>query len=364
MTPRKPEQTLRKGWTTGACAAAATKAAWIAMLTGSFPNPVTIRLPRNNTPSFELKTQEIGEGWARAGIIKDAGDDPDVTHGAEIIARVETGKADQNLKFFAGKGVGTVTLPGLPLDVGEPAINPQPRQIIVDNLNPVARKFGVKPDLNITIEIPGGEELALKTMNSRLGIKGGLSVLGTTGVVVPYSCASWIHSIHRGIDVARATGLNHIAAATGSTSEAYLQARLPLPEQAFIDMGDFAGGLLKHIARNPVERLTLAGGFGKLSKLGNGQMDLHSSRSSVDMIKLAECATVAGADVTISARIANANTAMEALAISGEANLKLADIIAARARGVIMATLAGGTQVDVIIVDRAGQMVGQAGAPL
>ena len=129
-------------------------------------------------------------------------------------------------------------------------------------------------------------------------------------------------------------------------------------------MGDFAGGLLKHIARNPVERLTLAGGFGKLSKLGNGQMDLHSSRSSVDMIKLAECATVAGADVTISARIANANTAMEALAISGEANLKLADIIAARARGVIMATLAGGTQVDVIIVDRAGQMVGQAGTPL
>ncbi len=362
--PRKPEQTLRKGWTTGACAAAAAKAAWVALLTGTFPNPVKIRLPRNITPSFNLNTQETGDGWARAGIIKDAGDDPDVTHGAEIISHVEVGKPGQNLKFYAGNGVGTVTLPGLPLDVGEPAINPGPRKIITENLKSIATEFCVEPDLNVRIEIPGGKELALKTMNARLGIKGGLSILGTTGVVIPYSCASWIHSIHRGIDVALATGITHLAAATGSTSEGYLKSNFNLPEQAYIDMGDFAGGLLKHLAKNPIQRLTLAGGFGKLSKLGNGQMDLHSSRSSVDMIKLAECAIVAGASKRTSARIAEANTAMEVLAISDEFNLGLGDVIAARARGVIMAILAGWTQVDVMVIDRKGTLVGQAGSEL
>src|SRR5207302_4514656 len=190
--------------------------------------------------------------------------------------------------FRAGEGVGTVTLPGLALAVGEPAINPAPRAMIADTLIDLAEANGaLSPDLVVTISIPGGEALAERTMNARLGIVGGLSILGTTGIVVPYSCSSWIHAIHRGIDVARAAGLDHIAAATGATSERAVQALYALPEHALIDMGDFAGGTLKYLRRHPVPRLTLAGGFAKMAKLAQGHLDLHSSRSRVDTAALA-----------------------------------------------------------------------------
>jgi cobalt-precorrin-5B (C1)-methyltransferase len=362
MNTRKPEGTLRKGWTTGACASAAAAAAYQALLGQGFPDPVTIRLPNGLLPSFTLSRQQTGDTWAMAGIIKDAGDDPDVTHGAEVISRVEHGTPGQGLQFLAGDGVGTVTLPGLPLAVGNAAINPGPRQMIADNLRPIAERQGEELDLNITISIPGGEEIALKTMNGRLGIKGGLSVLGTTGIVVPYSCASWINSIHRGIDVARATGLTHIAAATGSTSEAAIKALLDLPETALIDMGDFAGGLLKYLRKSPVPHLTLAGGFGKLSKLAQGHLDLHSSRSRVDMQDLANIAAQAGADMATSERIADANTAMEALQIATDSEIPLAMSIAGRARSTAMAALAGDTNVNVTIFDRSGNLVARTGA--
>src|SRR5260221_8161315 len=234
--------TLRRGWTTGACAAAAARAAFAALLTGRFPDPVSIRLPRGESPSFPLALAEWGEGIARAGIVKDAGDDPDVTQGALIIAELAWAEPGSGVRFRAGEGVGTVTRPGLPLGVGEPAINPAPRAMIEGALNDVAEANGAAfsggrgPDVTVTIAIPGGERLALKTMNARLGIVGGLSVLGTTGIVVPYSCSSWIHAIHRGIDVARAAGLQHIAAATGTTSERAGQLLYDLPEPAAIAM--------------------------------------------------------------------------------------------------------------------------------
>jgi len=360
MDDRKPEGTLRKGWTTGACATAAAAAAYGALENGAFADPVTIRLPGGDTPTFELARKTLGDGWAEASVIKDAGDDPDVTHGAEVVVRVQRGPAGQGLRFHAGDGVGTVTLPGLPLEVGEPAINPGPRRMLTENLTALAA--GRPLDLDITVSIPGGEALALKTMNGRLGIKGGLSVLGTTGIVVPYSCASWIHSIHRGIDVARATGIDHIAAATGSTSEAAVRDIYGLSDQALIDMGDFAGGLLKYLRRHPVAHLTLAGGFGKLSKLAQGHMDLHSSRSSVDMADLAETARRAGADADAVTAIADANTAMQALQIADAAGIKLADAIAARARGAAMAVLAGGTAVEVLVFTRKGELTGRAEA--
>lgn len=360
MDGRKPEGTLRKGWTTGACATAAAAAAYGALEDGAFVDPIAIRLPGGDTPTFELARKTLGDGWAEASVIKDAGDDPDVTHGAEVVVRIQRGPAGQGLRFFAGEGVGTVTLPGLPLDVGEPAINPGPRRMLGENLAALAA--GRPLDLDVTVSIPGGEALALKTMNGRLGIKGGLSVLGTTGIVVPYSCASWIHSIHRGIDVARATGIDHIAAATGSTSEAAVRDMYGLSDQALIDMGDFAGGLLKYLRRHPVARLTLAGGFGKLSKLAQGHMDLHSSRSSVDMADLAETAGRAGADADVVAAIADANTAMQALQIADAAGIKLADAIAARARGAAMAVLAGGTAVEVLVFTRKGELTGRAEA--
>src|SRR5882672_4152808 len=275
-------QLLRRGWTTGACAAAAARAAYAALLTGEFPDPVTVRLPRGQKPSFPLALAELRDGWARAGIVKDAGDDPDVTHGATIIAELAWAEAGSGIGFVAGEGVGTVTRPGLQLAVGEPAINPAPRAMIREALCELAEANGAPPpDVMVTIAIPGGERLAEKTMNARLGIVGGLSVLGTTGIVVPYSCASWVHSIQRGIDIARAAGFDHVAAATGNTSERAVQRLYGLPEAALIDMGDFVGGTLKYLRRHPVPRLTLAGGFAKIAKLAQGHLDLHSSRSRV-----------------------------------------------------------------------------------
>jgi cobalt-precorrin-5B (C1)-methyltransferase len=355
---------LRRGWTTGACAAAAARAAFAALLTGRFPDPVTIRLPGGQTPSFALALAEQANGTARAGIVKDAGDDPDVTHGALIVAELAWAAPGSGICFHAGQGVGTVTRPGLPLAPGEPAINPAPRAMIREQLNDVAEANGAPPpDVTVTIAIPGGERLAEKTMNRRLGIVGGLSVLGTTGIVVPYSCASWIHAIHRGIDVARAAGLRHIVAATGTTSEKAVQRLHRLPDHALIDMGDFVGGTLKYLRRHPVPRLTLAGGFAKLAKLAAGHLDLHSSRSRVDPAMLAALlADAGGAPETVAAAM-HRDSAAEILALAGPLGPALAEFVARRAREVALATLSGGVAVEVAMVDRAGAFLAHVGAP-
>ena len=359
---------LRRGWTTGACAAAAARAAFAALLTGRFPDPVTIRLPRGEAPRFPLALAELGAGVARAGIVKDAGDDPDVTQGALIVAEVAWAEPGAGISFRAGAGVGTVTRPGLPLAVGQPAINPAPRAMIREALADIAEANGAAfsremgPDVTVTIAIPGGERLAERTMNARLGIVGGLSVLGTTGIVVPYSCASWIHAIHRGIDVARAAGLDHIAAATGTTSERAVQQLYDLPEHALIDMGDFVGGTLKYLRRRPVARLTLAGGFAKLAKLASGQLDLHSSRSRVDGVALARLLAGLGADRAAVDAALRSDSAAEILAIAGERGPALAEAVARQAREVALATLSGATAVEVGVVDRAGEFLALVGA--
>ena len=352
---------LRRGWTTGACATAAARAAYEALLTGTFPDPVAIRLPRGRRASFALARKVLAGASATAGIVKDAGDDPDVTHGALILTTVERVAAGTGVAFAAGEGVGVVTLPGLALGVGEPAINPKPREMIRDALAEVAADFGAACDVRVTIAIPGGEALAAKTANGRLGIRGGLSVLGTTGIVVPYSCASWIHSIHRGIDVARAAGLGHVAAATGRTSEATAQRLYDLPEIALIDMGDFVGGTLKYLRRHPVARLTLAGGFGKLTKLAAGHLDLHSGRSRIDTGRLADQLARLGAGERIVAEARAAASAGAVLALAQRSGAPLADAVAAQARGVAQAALAGGIDVDVVVVDAAGAVIGRAG---
>jgi cobalt-precorrin-5B (C1)-methyltransferase len=348
---------LRRGWTTGACAAAAARAAFSALLTGRFEDPVRVRLPRGETASFPLALAELRGASARAGIVKDAGDDPDVTHGALVIAEIAWREPGLGVTFAAGEGVGIVTRPGLPLAVGEPAINPAPRAMIRQALcNLAAEQGAAPPDLSVSISIPGGERLAERTMNRRLGIEGGLSILGTTGIVIPYSCASWIHSIHRGIDVARAAGIDHIAAATGATSERAVQRLYGLAEHALIDMGDFVGAVLKYLRRNPVARLTLAGGFAKFAKLAVGHLDLHSARSSLDLAFLAslcDAAGIAGAEAAVSAA--------EILSLAGEKRARLAEAVAARGRAVALATLAGKTELEVAIVDREGAFLARVG---
>jgi len=361
MAP-KVSPALRRGWTTGACAAAGSRAAFAAMLTGRFPDPVTIRLPRGDAATFPLALAELSGIGARAGIVKDAGDDPDITHGALIIAETAWAAPGSGIWFVAGEGVGTVTRAGLSLAVGEPAINPAPRALIRDTLIDAAAELGApRPDITVTISIPGGVSLAEKTMNARLGIVGGLSILGTTGIVVPYSCSSWIHSIHRGIDVARAAGLNHIAAATGATSERAVQRLYDLPDHALIDMGDFVGGTLKYLRRHPVERLTIAGGFAKLAKLAAGHLDLHSARSQVDIAWLAGMLGELGGEPATLATARTANGAAEILGVAGELRERLARAIAGRAREVALATICGKTTVEVAIVDRQGGVLARVG---
>jgi len=351
---------LRSGWTTDTCAAAAAAAAFEGWLSGRFPEHVAVTLPRGGIASLAIVGAERTADGAACGVIKDAGDDPDVTHGAEVRAMVTARPSGTGISFHAGEGVGTVTLPGLPLEVGEPAINPGPRAMIRDALHDVAERFDADADVAVTVAIPGGEALAAKTLNGRLGIRGGLSILGTTGIVVPFSCAAWIHSIHRGIDVARAAGLVHVAAATGSTSEAAVRAFYGLPDEALIDMGDFVGGTLKYLRRHPVPRLSLAGGFAKLVKLAQGHAYLHSSRSRVDIAKLSERLAEVGASASAVTEARCATSAAQVLALAEAEGAPLADAVATAAREQAVAWLDPSVAVEVLVFDRRGRLVGQA----
>lgn len=353
---------LRYGWTTGACATAATTAAYTALLTGEFPDPVQIELPKGRRPSFVLDRDDLRADEATAGVVKDAGDDPDVTHGALILASVRHGDPGTGVVFRAGPGVGTVTKPGLPLEVGEPAINPVPRQLMRDAVAEVARAHGGTGDVVVEISVVDGEELARHTWNPRLGILGGLSILGTTGVVVPYSCAAWIDSIRRGVDVARAVGHQHVAAATGSTSEACARELYGLPEDACLDMGDFAGAVLKYLRRHPIPRLTVAGGIGKLSKLGDGHLDLHSARSQVDLAAMAAAVRDAGGSDEAAEAVLASNTALDALRRCQAVGFDLGGLVAQQALATANGVLRGApVRTDVVVIDRAGVIVGRAG---
>jgi len=358
MSPARP---LRRGWTTGACATAAAKAAYAALLTGEFPDPVEIALPRGERPSFALATTRRDKDFATAGIVKDAGDDPDVTHGALVLATVRAAAAGSGVVFRAGEGVGTVTRPGLPIPPGEPAINPVPRKMIRDVVAEVAAAHGATGDVEVEIAIPDGEALAKRTLNGRLGIVGGLSILGTTGIVIPYSCSSWIHSIRSGIDVARAMGVTHIAGATGATSESAVQKLYGLPETALIDMGDFVGGMLKYLRSHPVPRVTIAGGVAKMTKLAQGLLDLHSKRGAVDLAALAAFADQAGGAPDLRARILSANTAAEAFAHAQHDGIALGEAVARAAQTSAAAVVEGkNIAIEVVLFDRDGVLVGRA----
>ena len=271
-----------------------------------------------------------------------------MTHGAEIRARVATSQG--GVVFRAGEGVGTVTKEGLPIGVGEPAINPVPRAMMAEQVREMAARLGKSPDIEITISIPNGADIAQKTWNPRLGIVGGLSVLGTTGVVRPFSCAAWIASIHRGVDVARAGGLAHVAGCTGATSERVVQQLYGLDESAMLDMGDFAGGMLKYLVKHPVARLTIGGGIGKIAKLAQGAVDLHSDRSQVDM---AYWAGLLG-----DPKLAEKPTA---LAIYQTVGADFADLVAQKAHTGVVERFGKGFQtLDIVVIDRAGEIIGRA----
>ena len=380
LSPTRAENgpNLRHGWTTGACATAAAKAAYLAILSNKIPDAIRISLPaKPQEVEFALADCAIinPHRAARATVIKDAGDDPDITHGVRIEAIItcqipETTQANLSqpdsdraankavsfggVKFIAGAGVGTVTRPGLALAVGEPAINPVPRRMIESELSALAAAWDDEnfPNLTVEIAIAGGAELAEKTLNPRLGIMGGLSILGTTGIVIPYSCSAWIHSIQRGIDVARASGITHIAGATGRESEQKIQQRYNLPDVAIIDMGDFVGGMLSYLRRHPVPRVTIAGKFGKLVKLAQGHFDLHSGRSRVDLDLLRRELAEIGVAI---APLAAAQSAAELLALAGDRNIpssdaaKIAEFISEKARIVAQNRVGSESKIELVM---------------
>ena len=388
---------LRSGLTTGSCATACCVAACRALFANDKPSVVEITLPRKQVVEMQIKRyqpladMDLVSGY-RVEIVKDAGDDPDATHGATLFVELRLKDKDPrsiadtqpNIVFKAGSGVGTVTKTGLVLAIGEPAINPVPRKMITEHLLNYAQVYGYQGDFEVSVGVVNGQQIAKKTMNSRLGILGGLSILGTTGIVRPYSCAAYIASIRQGVDVAVSNGINHIGASTGSSSEAAIQEMYHFSETALIEMGDFVGSLLKHLkqkhkANCGVIKLSICGGFGKMTKLAQGALDLNSRKSSIDFQFLQRCVQELlaqslqkmpqSAQQLLLDQVVNANTSVEVLNLANDAALPMADYISylacGQARSVLLDTntqIEGAQRqsisVEVFSIDRKGVIVG------
>jgi len=387
MWPESDEKSkkLRSGLTTGCCATACCVAAAQALLAqkelaqrelaqkelaheksvqkfekqrATFTKEASVELPKGKIVTLKISDFFLSKNQAMAATIKDAGDDPDVTHGATVFVEL-TLISENTINFYAAPGVGKVTRDGLLLAVGEPAINPTPRKMMSQHLLQVAEEFAYQGGFDVSVGVKNGEALALKTMNPRLGIVGGLSVLGTTGIVRPFSCSAYIASIHQGIDVAKANGLQHIAATTGNSSETAIREVYQLSDMALIEMGDFVGAVLKYLKKSPVGKLSICGGFGKLSKLANGHLDLHSGASTIDFKHLCELAKSAGANEELLQAILESNTSIEALKYCQLQGIDLAALVCAKALQVARKIVPKSVELEVWAVDRKGHIIGK-----
>ena len=337
---------LRTGWTTGTCASAAAKAAAIGLLTGTAPTEVKVRLPNGDLVAFPVEP----EGNNRCVVVKDAGDDPDCTDGARMTATAEWADSEQT-DLRAGTGVGTITKPGLGLPVGGPAINPVPRRMILAALAEVTDR-----PLTVTFEVPGGEQMAAKTTNARLGIVGGISILGTTGIVRPFSTAAYRASVVQQIDVAAAQGERTIVLATGSRSEKAAQRLRPdLPEVCFVEVGDFTGIALRRAATRNMTDALFVGMAGKITKLAAGVMMTHFHRSKVDGELMADVARLTNSPASVIEAATATETARHffevCIAQSFTAPLEL---LCDRARQNCEAHVDGSLKIDVVMVDFEG----------
>lgn len=287
----------RTGFTTGACSAAAARAAALGLVNGTVPTTVECLLPNGDIVEFAVTDGRLENGVAHAVVIKDAGDDPDCTHGAHLTTDVclQPGAAGE-VRLKGGAGVGTITLPGLGLDVGGPAINPVPRQNIEANVRAVAAPLLARHGIEVTISVPGGEAMAKKTLNARLGIVGGISILGTTGIVRPYSTAAFRASVIQGIEVAAAQGQDTIVLTTGGRTEKFVMRELPhLAPASFVQMGDFLRYALDTVVKQGIRHVVIGGMVGKLTKMAQGETITHAGRAEVDTGLLAELAHDSGA---------------------------------------------------------------------
>lgn len=323
---------LRTGFTTGACAQAGVKACLRSLLENRTQDSVEVTLPIGRKARFSLHRSVLDPddpAKAMASIIKDGGDDPDCTHGAEIITTVRL-VPEEGIRFYRGPGVGWISKQGLGIPVGEPAINPVPRRSMEQEFNAMQKeilawathRFGWRQaGLEVTVSIPNGEELSKQTLNSRLGILEGLSILGTKGIVVPFSTAAYRASITQAMDVAIARGISTLVLTTGGQSEKFAQGIFPdFPEEAFIQIGDFSGFSVKEAGKRSVRKIIMAGLMGKFSKLATGVTQTHAAGSQVDFRFLGTLAEEAGAPASLVEAIQKANTARHAGELATEAN--------------------------------------------
>ena len=370
VPPRdKPGQ--RTGYTTGSNAAAAAKAATIALLSGAWPEQVTITLPIGETAAMTPVERELNEESAYCCMIKDAGDDPDVTHGALICARVSRSAAP-GITLEGGVGVGRVTLPGLGLEVGGPAINPVPRQQIADNVLDAVREAARDGEdlleqhgLLVTISVPEGERLALKTLNPRLGIVGGISILGTTGKVFPYSTSAWRASVVQAVEVAARNNAAKLVMATGGRSEKFAMRLFPdLPAVAFVELSVFTGDALKTCVAQGVRSAVFVSMIGKLIKTAQGHMRTHVAANQVDFGFLAQVCRDAGAPDDLVAAVAGANTGRHALELCQQWHFmaplqRLVELALAQCARFVRES-GGSIELEVVLVDFDGAVLGRA----
>ncbi|AUS08751.1 cobalt-precorrin-5B (C(1))-methyltransferase [Laceyella sacchari] len=355
------EKPLRTGYTTGACATAATKAALLSLITGEAVREVTICLPIGQKAVFAMDEVRMDGNHARASTVKDGGDDPDATHGATIVSTV-TWLREQGIEIDGGVGVGRVTKPGLPIPEGEAAINPVPRRMIRETVETVLAEHGVNRGVKVVISVPEGEVIAQKTLNARLGIIGGISILGTRGIVVPFSTAAYRASVAQAIQVAKANGCRHLVLTTGGSSEKHAMKCFPhLPEEAFIQMGDFVGFALKHAKRAGVERVSLVGMMGKFSKVAQGVMMVHSKSAAVDFGFLAAVAEEVGAPPDLVQAVREANSATHAGQLMEEAGrmsffTRLSQLVCRQG----LRHVDGGLTIETVLVKMKGELLGRA----
>ena len=310
---KKDGKGLRKGFTTGACAAAAAKAASYALINEQGVETVEVTLPAGPKAVFKVHRVEFTEDYAEATVIKDGGDDPDITNGAEIGAVVRFYTKGFGVVVMGGKGVGRVTKPGLAVPAGHAAINPVPLKMIKDELARVLRETGCPLGLEATIFVPRGLEMAKKTLNERLGIIGGISILGTTGIVEPISARAWTDTVAAAMSVARACGVTHAILTPGRTSEAAaMEIFNDLPEEAFIQMGDHVGFALAEARKRGFTEVTIVGQFGKLVKMAMGSVRTHVRDSALEIGFIAELAAQTGMPGRKVEVIRSSNTAREA----------------------------------------------------
>lgn len=358
-TAKVRPKALRTGWTTGTCASAAAKAATELLVTGRAPSTVQVALPSGRRVSFVVdRCEPVGEApdeAAEAVVVKDAGDDPDVTHGARLTATV-THAGGTEVELAGGDGVGTVTRPGLGLPVGGPAINPVPRAMITQAVREVVPDRG----LRVVISVPDGERMARKTTNRRLGIIGGISILGTTGIVRPFSTASWRASVVQAVSVLAAQGERTLVLCTGGRTEAGAMRMLPeLPEVCFVEVGDFTGAALREAVHGGVPQVVFVGMVGKLTKLASGVLMTHYTRSAVDTGLLGRVTAEAGGSADLVAAVAAANTARHAYELWQEAGVlrRAGDLLCARVAAVLTRFTDHRVATEAAMVDFTGRAV-------